>query len=274
MTDLTEPKLLKRDILILEGEETLTFLHNLLTQSIEDMADGEMRYTALLTPQGKILETMFLSWLNGRAIIDLPAGRGESFSMRLRLYKLRAKVSIRDAAQEMCIGLSKDTEHVPDEAIIVEQDPRLKALGQRWIAPAPLILPRLPEDQYKANLIANGIPDFDLGYGDAEAFPLDVNLDRLNGINHKKGCFIGQEVASRMFRKGEIRKRTWMVSGSGLEPEQTLVADGVTIGKVISVSSDQGLATIRLDRLLKVDRSKITTNDGPAVNLTEPDYLK
>jgi folate-binding protein YgfZ len=261
------PTPLPRDVLRLTGEETLPFLQGLLTCNVATMTAGELRYGALLTPQGKILDTMFLTRTEDALFIDVAAGRGEALLKRLSLYRLRARIEIT-AAPELVVHAAPDG--IPEDAIGGGPDPRLPTLGTRWIAEG------MPDDDaaeaYEAALIAAGVPDFGFAFSEAEVFPLGVNLDALHGIDHKKGCFVGQEVASRMFRKGEIRKRTWRVEGAHLEVGQTLTRDSRSVGTVTATAGDIGLAAIRRDLTGDETPQTVETEHGPAT-LVRPDYL-
>ncbi len=262
------PTRLSRDILKLSGPDTKTLLQGLLTANLDHLAEGRALYAALLTPQGKILETLFLTMAGEDIYADLPQGRGPGFLKKLMLYRLRAKVEMSDVTADYQAGASPDEDSVPEGAISVAPDPRHAELGFRWLAPRASGIPDT-EDTYLAHQLTLGIPDMGAGFGEAEAFPLDVNLDALHGIDHKKGCFVGQEVASRMFRKGEIRKRTYIVRGDNLSPGTSLKQDERTVGEVRHVSGGEGLALVRLDRL---DGEVAMAEDTP-VTLHKPDYL-
>ena len=121
--------------------------------------------------------------------------------------------------------------------------------------------------------ISMGVPAFGTAYLETDAFPLGVNLDLLNGIDHKKGCFVGQEVASRMFRKGDIRKRTWHVAGSGVSLCDELTVNGQNVAMVSAATETAGLAVVRLDRLGDVTEAQATTPSGETVILKKPSYL-
>jgi folate-binding protein YgfZ len=122
-----------------------------------------------------------------------------------------------------------------------------------------------------ANRIAAGVPEWGTDYRAAEVFPTDINMDVMGGIDYKKGCFVGQEVASRMKRRGKIRKRTLTVRGAALEAG-TEIFSAAPVGTVTSVQGEAGLALVRTDRLQKIlDQSlPLTCNDQP-VTFDVPD---
>ena len=269
MTAMTfSPTLLSRDVLKLSGPDTLTLLQGLVTANVEGLQSGDARYGALLTPQGKIIETMFLTQSEEALYIDVPAGRGAGLMKKLMLYRLRAKVEIEDVSESIAAGASPDAASVPETAFLSAPDPRHEAMGLRWFAEVPADLPR-EEDDYLGHQAALGIPDMGAGFGEAEVFPLDVNFDVLHGIDHKKGCFVGQEVASRMFRKGEIRKRTFIAQGASLTPGTSLKQNDRTVGEVRYVLGEAALVQARMDRL---DGDEAMAEDRQ-VKLIKPDYL-
>ncbi|MEO1476404.1 MAG: folate-binding protein [Pseudomonadota bacterium] len=122
--------------------------------------------------------------------------------------------------------------------------------------------------------IAAGQPCFGKDFGEAEVFPTDVNLDRFGGVAYSKGCFVGQEVVSRMYRRGKIRKRTVVLSGSGLEKGDDVRADGKLIGQVTSAGEIHALALLRIDHLAKTrETSTDLTVQNQTIKIDPPDWL-
>ncbi|MEM6649512.1 MAG: folate-binding protein, partial [Pseudomonadota bacterium] len=210
--------------------------------------------------------TLFIFMTAKGVFIDVARGRGAGLLKRLKLYRLRAKIEMEDVTANYSVGQGD----APADSLLVHLDPRHKDLGPRWLAPQPSSDPD-QEDILRQKEIDLGIPRFREDYQETSVFPLDVNLDALNGIDHKKGCFVGQEVASRMFRKGEIRKRSWKVQGEALTVGTALLANGKTIGTLTSVLGHQAIALLRLDRFEAED--DVTTEEGRPVTLQKPDYL-
>ena len=259
---------LSRDIIRLEGPETDTLLQGLLTCNVEGQAPGEIRHGALLTPQGKIVDAMLLTKTADALFIDVASGRGDGLLKKLKLYRLRAKVEIEDAGAAYHIAMGE----APPGALVSAPDPRHEGLPTRHLVEGA------PEnadgdEMVRDELLGLGVPDFGLGFGEADSFPLGVNLDLLNGIDHKKGCFVGQEVASRMFRKGEIRKRTWQVEGEGLSEGQDLKVDGRTVATVTAAQGDLGLAATRVDLVSPATALDVDREDGSTVRLFQPAYF-
>lgn len=273
-----------RTILHLTGPDTLEFLRGLVTQSLTKLTDDQPVYSLLLTPQGKIVSDFFIATRGDNLLLECPASVGETLKKKLALYKLRAKVEIEDVsplwtAVQMW-GDEARLEKMIAEApafLHVYRDPRLAALGVRVLGPAQA-KPDLPGEVTRADWDAHrtglGVPEFNTDFVSEQTFPMDVNMDRLNAIDYKKGCFVGQEVASRMKRKGEVRKRTLIVDAAAtLTVGSTVMAGESTLGEITSSTGYQALALIRLDRLDKAGDAGITV-DGQTVTLTRPPYLE
>ena len=253
--------LTSRAVLSITGEDATTFLQGLLTQ---DLAGDGPFFTALLTPQGKILFDFFLVPSDGGYLIDCDAGAAPALLKRLTMYKLRARVTL---AAEGGLGV-----FVGEGAGRTFPDPRLPSLPVRRIsarAGAPSI-----DDAYDLHRLSLGVPEFGRDFFADEVFLLDVNYDALSAVSYKKGCFVGQEVTSRMKRKGEIRKRTLIVQGGALEKGAAILAGDGSIGELMSVRGDRGLALIRIDRLAEARASGAPLESGGVpVNLDWPAYL-
>ncbi len=244
-----------RGVIAVGGEEAASFLQGLLTNDVEWLEDGAARYAGLLTPQGKILFDMLVVRARGGAfLIDCAAEQAADLAHRLGFYKLRSKVSIADrSADRAVVAFWGDEE--PDEApdSLLYADPRDSRLGWRAIMPRGQAV-QIGEEHaptYEALRIAAGVPKggVDFVYGDA--FPHDANFDLLHGVDFDKGCYVGQEVVSRMKHRGTARKRVARVKLTA-EPASpgTAVLDGeLAVGTLGSSSGREALAMLRLDRV-------------------------
>ena len=244
-----------RSVIAVGGEEAASFLQGLLTNDVERLEEGAARYAGLLTPQGKILFDMLVVRAPGGAfLIDCAAGQAADLARRLGFYKLRSKVSIADqSADRAVVAFWGDEE--PDEApdSVLYADPRDSRLGWRAIMPRGQAV-QIGEEHaptYEALRIAAGVPKggVDFVYGDA--FPHDANFDLLRGVDFDKGCYVGQEVVSRMKHRGTARKRVARVKLTA-EPASpgTAVLDGeLAVGTLGSSSGREALAMLRLDRV-------------------------
>ncbi len=282
MSDTFFTPLPERALIRLTGEETQEFLQGLITQNVENLAPGEAAFAALLTPQGKILFDFFVIGTEDGVLIDCLAQMQEALIKRLKMYRLRAKIEIA-GEPDLKVGalFAKESEAslTTIDAIACYLDPRLSTIGKRIIfsGAVPEVAganPATAED-YHAHRIALGVAEIGADFDSDDTFPLDVNYDALNGVDYKKGCFVGQEVASRMKRKGEVRKRTVIISSSDpLNKNADIMAGEGSIGRVLSSSGKQAIGLVRLDRLDKARKSSTPLNVGGAsINIDQPLYL-
>lgn len=240
-----------RAVVAIAGEDTPTFLAGLVTNG--PPAEGSC-FSALLTPQGKVLFDFHIQKANNGYWIDIDADAVDTFVKRLTLYRLRAKVEISvDSGHSVCID----------------------SAGNRTIEIAGDI-PHRSIESYHVHRIAAGVPEWGADFGSDEVFPMDVNFDLLAGVDYKKGCFVGQEVASRMKRKGEARKRTLIATFNGRPPakETPIIAGASTLGHIMSGADGKALALVRLDRLKNAqDNNETIIADGRDLTLSFPPYM-
>ncbi|MEL7490644.1 MAG: folate-binding protein [Pseudomonadota bacterium] len=262
---MRECALTDRSVFRLTGPDTHEFLQGIVTQDVA--ATDPALFSALLTPQGKILFDFFLTPDADGFILDCHESVGDALEKRLKLYKLRAKVTI-ERLEGWGVALGAHEAAHPD--------PRHDDLPARRPASAETLAALENGDAiYKTARMTVGAPELGLDYATEEMFLLDVNYDALNGVDYKKGCFVGQEVTSRMKRKGEVRKRTVRVEGASLTPGEAITAGDATLGQILNADADQGLALIRLDRWEKAaDQGAAPLCDGVPVRIEVPDYLK
>jgi folate-binding protein YgfZ len=266
-----EPAHLKdRAVIALEGGEARDFLQGLVTNDIQRLAPQTGLYAALLTPQGKILFDFLVTEGDGAILLDCPADRAEALLKRLTMYRLRAKIGIAMRPQlSVYAGLSGR----PAERAITFQDPRLAALGLRSIG-ATAEMPDFLEGPatYHAERLALGVPE-GADFGSDKIFALDAGLEELHGVAFDKGCYVGQELTSRMKHRGTARKRVLVLRADGpLPPVGTAIAsDALEIGEIVSTYGAQGFALVRLDRLAEA-KASLTAASLP-VTLSRPAWL-
>lgn len=226
-----------RAVISIRGEGGLAFLHNLLTCDVVGLAMGEAAYGALLSPQGKILHDFFVFNAGESVLLDCAASQRAALLQKLMLYKLRAKLEI--------VGRD-DLEVVVGEEGYV--DPRNAALGHRFFAAAGSFK---SGEGYDAARIALGLADSEQDIGSGVLFPHEANFDLIGGVSFSKGCYVGQEVVSRMQHRGTARSRILPIECSSNAPAKgTEIRSGATlIGEVLSSVGQQALALIRTDRL-------------------------
>jgi folate-binding protein YgfZ len=255
-----------RAILGLEGAETGNFLHNLVTADILGLADGKARYGALLTPQGKILFDFFVVKTAGGYLLDCAASQLEELAKRLLFYRLRAKVVIAER-KDLEVGVSPKR----PLGMTAYADPRTALIGWRVIAEKG----KLPAGTgYDAARIALGLADSDGDIGSGELFPHEANFDQLGAVSFAKGCYIGQEVVSRMEHRATARSRILPVTFDGAAPPRGAAiksADKI-IGSVLSSAGNAALALLRLDRMAEATQPLLT--DAVRVHVHKPAWVK
>jgi folate-binding protein YgfZ len=243
-----------RAVVRVSGPAAHGFLQGLITNDIDKAKPGGAIHAGLLTPQGKILFDFFVVPAADGFLLDIARAKAGELAQRLGFYKLRAQVEIAEDPSFVVAAAWGAPRLLPDGAIAYA-DPRLAALGLRVLLPANVDARNLgctlaTEDEYHAHRIALGVPEGGRDYAFGDAFPHEAMFDRLAGVDFDKGCFVGQEVVSRMEHRGTARKRIVGVEGEGpLPPSGTeITAGGAPIGTLGSVSGSSGLALLRLDR--------------------------
>jgi tRNA-modifying protein YgfZ len=241
-----------RGIVRVGGAEARAFLQGLVTGNVLTLDADEARWAALLTPQGKILFDFLMVASKDAILLDVKRGKIPELIKRLSMYKLRAKVEIADVSNSFGV-IALYGGPVGEGA----RDGRHPDMGTRLIAPAddiPALMLTFGGDagieDYDAHRIALGVPEggVDFIYGDA--FPHEADMDQLNGVDFKKGCFVGQEVVARMQYRGLTRNRVMKVflEGARPTPGAAVMAGDIRIGVMGSSAGAQGLALLRLDR--------------------------
>lgn len=267
--------LASRAVIRVAGPDARAFLKGLLTQDAPE--PGRAAFAALLTPQGKILFDFLMAGVEDGVLLDCDAAAADALLKRLMLYRLRAKATIeRLADRSVGVMLGERADTTLD--VIRFHDPRLIGLGERIIGPSVALAgAEAAEADYDRTRIALGVPEFGKDFGADEVFLLDVNYDALHGVDYKKGCFVGQEVTSRMKRKGEIRKRTLRLSFDGPPPAKgaAVTAGASILGEVLSGTDGMALALIRLDRLAAARAAGAPIEaEGRDVRIDIPAYLE
>jgi hypothetical protein len=251
-----------RGVVKVAGPDARRFLHGIVTSDVESLSPGEPRYAALLTPQGKVIADFIMAEAEAADgsgfFLDCPAALAGALTDKLAFYRLRAKVTIEDLSERLGV-LAAWNGSGTTECGLLYPDPRLPALGLRCILPPDLAAEASAElgatltdaAAYEAHRIGLGMPrgGIDFAYGDV--FPHDVDMDQLAGVDFAKGCYIGQEVVSRMEHRGSARSRIVAVSYDEFAPEagMPVTAGDKIIGTLGSTAQGRGLAMLRLDRL-------------------------
>jgi folate-binding protein YgfZ len=264
-------------LLEVAGEERASFLQGLVTNDVEGLGSGEACFAGLLSPQGKILFDFFAAGTCGTILLDCPAALAADLLKRLSFYKLRAKVTLADITGRgrVAAAWGEGAEALLKAcASIVFRDPRLPALGFRGIVDEgrAASFPASAGD-YEAMRIAAAVPEGGKDYAYGDAFPHEACFDQLNGVNFKKGCYVGQEVVSRMQHRGTARTRVLAVSADAPLPAggADILAEGFAVGRLGSVAGARGIALARLDRVSEaLAGGQPLTAGGVAVTLSVP----
>ena len=225
-----------RTIIRISGADRLTFLHGLITN---DVSETGLTYAALLTPQGKYLADFFLYQTDDAVILDAKSDQAPGLVQRLSMYKLRADVSLEPLEMPVFRG----TGPVPDGAF---QDPRHAALGWRAYGLQEATPAGIDWDALR---VAACVPEAGVELIPNDSYILELGFERLNGVDFKKGCYVGQEVTARMKHKTELKKGLVRVQVEGDVPVGTPIAsEGKPAGTLYTQSDGHGLAFLMFNR--------------------------
>ena len=240
---------LNRCIISLSGDRVSEWLENLITNNLS----SDISFSALLTPQGKIISDFFITKSHEKLIIDAPKKNKEVLIKRLNIYKLRAPVIIEDITEKMNVYALWDIKNSPGLT-----DPRKIALGTRLLTTDYLET----EGNYDTHRLSLGIVDSEWDFETGTTFPANSNMDLMNGVDFKKGCFVGQEVVSRMKRMTDVKKRMRSVElTKEAKAGDKIICEGRVVGNLVHVNKNYAMAVIRFDRL-KNSKELITVNNN------------
>lgn len=265
-----------RAVVKLEGPDTRPFLQGLITNNIDSLSPSNPIYAALLTAQGKIICDFILIEAGEAVLIDCAAPAAQDLTARLKKFRLRAKVTITEAATGLAVVSAPEAPPEGLQVVASCRDPRLAELGWRWIIdPQALAAPGMeqePHAAYDRHRIECGVPDSILDLRPETFFPLDCNFEELNGVDFTKGCYVGQELTARMKHRATARKRILPVAASTpLPPHGTpLKRDDTEVGEMLGAQGLIGLAMLRLDRL--GETQALTAATGEVVHVGRPHY--
>jgi len=275
-----------RGVVKVVGDDARSFLNGLLTADVAQVTPGRPKFAALLTPQGKIVVDCIVAQApaddGGGYFLDCPRALAGALVEKLNFYKLRAKVICEDLSEVLGVlavwGSAGTTEYG-----LVYPDPRLPALGQRIMLP-PHLAKEAADDlgaalvdasEYEAHRIALGVPRGGLDFIYGDAFPHETDMDQLAGIDFDKGCYVGQEVVSRMEHRGTARNRIVPVTAEGFAPEAGIpvTAGDKPVGITGSAAGRRALAMLRLDRVADAQAAGLPlTAGGVMLSVHKPDW--
>jgi folate-binding protein YgfZ len=270
-----------RAVLRVTGADARKFLQGMLTNDVDKLADGQAMYAGLLAPQGKILFDLFVIASRGDFLIDVAKDRLTELIKRLGFYRLRSEVEMREDPDLTVAAAWGDRPRLPQGATGYV-DPRLAALGWRVLLPdgtnaSELGCASTREADYHVMRIELGVPEGGRDYSYGDTFPHEALFDQLNGVDFKKGCYVGQELVSRMEHRGLARKRIVPIEGEAkLPPSGTEITAGdVPIGTLGSSSGASGLALVRLDRAEEaLAKGGSLKAGGVKITLRQPEFAR
>ncbi len=282
-----------RGVVKVAGDGARSFLHGLVTADILELTPGTARFCALLTPQGKIIADFIVAEApaenGGGFFLDVQRALCATLVAKLNIYKLRAKVIVEDLSAVLGVLAAWDgssaTKAGTTKLGLSYADPRLPALGLRVMLPPHLAAQAAVElaadlvdaEQYETHRIALGVPQggADFSYGDA--FPHETDMDQLGGVDFSKGCYVGQEVVSRMEHRGTARTRAVPVryDGTAPTPGAAVTAGDRQVGTMGSAAAGRALALLRLDRVAEAMlRGEPLFSGGVPIHLVKPDWAR
>jgi len=287
-----------RSVISVGGEDRAEFLQGLISNDTRHISDTRAIYAALLSPQGKFAYDLLLVGQDKgeRYLVDAENTRRADLLKRLRLFKLRSKVTLDDLDADLVVVNLFGGDTLPRLGLAAEPgaaralawgfvftDPRLPALGAR------AFLPRATAEQSLVDLgftaatpgdfqrlrFALGVPEGSNDLIPDKSILLESGVDELHGVDWQKGCYMGQELTARTKYRGLVRKRLLPVKieGAALAPGAILNIDGKEAGEIRIVDGERGLALIRLEHL-DVMTSEGTDVDGAHVTASVPDWVK
>ncbi len=250
-----------RGVVTVAGDGARSFLNGLFTADIGLVTPDAARFAALLTPQGKIIVDAIIAQARpsdgGGFFLDVPRALAKTCVDRLNFYKLRAKVVVEDRSEALGVMALWDGERASEYGLCY-RDPRLPGLGLRVMLPphlaaeaaADLGAALVPAAEFEAHRIALGVPRGGLDFSYGDAFPHEADMDQLHGVDFAKGCYVGQEVVSRMEHRGNARTRIVPVAFDGFAPDAgaAVTASEKPVGTFGSSAQGRALAMLRLDR--------------------------
>lgn len=277
-----------RGVVKVSGDDARGFLNGLVTTDTSLLQPGLGRFGALLTPQGKIVADFLITEApaghGGGFLIDCPKVLAQPLATKLGFYKLRAKVTVENLTDNL--GVLAVWEGAPTTKLdLAFADPRDERLGWRILLPQELMQKAadllgatlVDAAEYDAHRIACGAPRGGVDYKYGDAFPHETNMDRLHGVDFDKGCYVGQEVVSRMQHRGTARTRTVRVAFDGLAPDASvpILANDKQVGTMGSSAQNSGLATVRIDKVSDaLDAGTPLVAGNTTIRLADPDAVR
>jgi folate-binding protein YgfZ len=276
-----------RGVVTVTGPDAAKLLQGIITNDVALLDRATAIHGGLLSPQGKILFDFFVVKTADGFCLETARNSAQSLSERLRAYKLRANADIADASADYSVAAAWGGAYEPrgrGGQPICFVDPRLPELGYRELmtmrsdwALAGEAADSATADEYHAHRIALGVPEAGKDFVLGDTYPHEALYDQLNGVSFAKGCYVGQEVVSRMQHRATARKRIVQVAANAPlpEPGTPVLAGGAEIGRLGSTAGTTGLALIRLDRAAEAKSNGESLSAGDvAIELRLPAFAR
>jgi folate-binding protein YgfZ len=275
-----------RGVVKVAGDDAGRLLNGLVTADVDKVTPANPCFAALLTPQGKIIVDFILAQAEPAHgfFLDCPRALAATLVDKLNFYKLRAKATVEDLSERLAVMAVWDGTGTTDYGLCYA-DPRLPALGLRVMLPphvaaeaaADLGADLVDAALYEAHRIALGVPRGGLDFIYGDAFPHETDMDQLAGVDFAKGCFIGQEVVSRIEHRGTARNRIVPVAYNGFAPETgvPVMAGEKPVGTMGSAAQGRGIALLRMDRVADAltEHTPLLAG-GVAIRVVKPDWAR
>jgi len=277
-----------RGVIKIAGDDARRFLNGLVTNNMAKVTPASAAYAALLTPQGKIIADFIVAEVDPAEgsgfFLDCPKALSSAVVEKLNFYKLRAKVMVEDLSEVLGVMAFWPGETLSEYGLSYA-DPRLPALGTRTMLPphlaaeaaADLSAALTDAEAYEAHRIALGVPRGGMDFSYGGTFPHEADMDQLAGVDFDKGCYVGQEVVSRVEHRSNARSRVVPIVYDEASPMAGLpvTAGEKTIGTMGSAIGGRGLALLRLDRIADALADGTPLMAGNiALRAVKPDWAK
>jgi folate-binding protein YgfZ len=267
-----------RGVVRIAGADAARLLQGVISNDVDLLDRLSAIHAGLLSPQGKILFEFFVARAGDGFLLETARDKAADLAKRLLMYRLRAKATIADASTDyrLLVAWGKSAGQVVPRGIVSYADPRLADLGTRLLQPANAQEP-LPSDgpgDWHRHRIGLGVPEGGKDYPLGDTFPHEADFDLLNGVSFSKGCFVGQEVVSRMHNRASVRKRVVPIEADlPLTAGAAISAGKAVIGTIGSVADRQGLAMLRLDRAAEARAGgEALSASGVVIHLRRPPW--
>jgi folate-binding protein YgfZ len=247
MTNIT--RLTGRGVVAVSGPDRTQFLNGLVSNDVAKVAPGQAVWAAMLTAQGRYLTDFFILEDEQTLLLDTPADFLPELVKRFSRYKLRAAVAVEDASEKYAVYAAWGG--LPPAVPVTAADPRLPEAGFRMLSTEPLE-ETASQVGYDAHRLDLGLPDGPPDLEPDKTLLLEAGFDELNGVDWKKGCYMGQELTARTKYRGLVKRRLVPVNLEANVPAGTpVLADGHEVGTIRSSAGPLALAMLRVDALAK-----------------------